>query len=144
MTSTLEKTWWRKPGVCWESSWIELKLCQIASNKKRKMEKGKMENGKWKKKTLRRIRDSVSTAMALVGQRPQIPSSDCLWLIFYASWQKGMWQVLSQRSQSCKTGLCSSLPTQETKKPIKTLSHVSSSSGGINIMMKFWSRESMK
>lgn len=37
-----------------------------------------------------------------------------------------------------------SLLTQATKKPIKTPPPVSYSSGGINLMMKFWSIASMK
>ena len=79
MASTLEKTWWGKPGVCWEPSWRELKLCQIASHFKRREKK---------KITLRRILESVFTKVVLASWRHQVPSADCLQLIFSATWQK--------------------------------------------------------
>lgn len=89
-----------------------------------------LKKGGEKKNTLRRIPENVSYVVVLVSQRHHVLSTDCLWLIFYAAWQEGMWQVLSQSLQSGKTGLCSSLLAQETKKPIKTPSRVSSSGGG--------------
>lgn len=95
----------------------------------------------WKKGGKRHPQENLwqcLSVVVLVSQGHHVPSTDCLWLIFCATWQKKCHRsYLWAPYQAMR--LCLSLLAQETRKPIKT-PRISSSSGGSNLMMTLWSR----